>query len=148
MIIESPLRQRPSLQILNQNHHEMHRSNFSFRLYQKNPSVSRYPSTPLLACSREKHLSRFPSHSTQLYMSPLATFDDDADTDSFTSDSTFRSCTDSVDEYIDVYSVEEFSSHSDSDYSELFDNLNFNTMNNCPPFEQSHSCSKHLCTIQ
>lgn len=135
-------------------------------MYQKKPSVSRSfsnyavsskltnrsPSTPLLAYSRDRHISKFPSHSTQFYFSPLATFDDDDDdnnndTDSITSDSTFRSCFDSINECTQVHS-DELSSLSDSDYSEIFFNLDSTIQNNSQRFKHSHSPVRHLCTVQ
>ena len=186
MIIESPLQQRASLQILNANNHylptkstDIHRSNLSFhsdklrpnsfRLFQKKTSLShsisnyavsaqkfptqlttRYPSTPLLASSRQKNIDRFVSHPSQIHPSPLATFDDDdddSDSDSLTSYRSFRSCIDSINDYSDINTTE-ISSLTESYYPETFSDFDINIEGTHETMKHLRSSARHLCILQ
>ncbi|CAF2255419.1 unnamed protein product [Rotaria magnacalcarata] len=62
------------------------------------PWRTRYPSTPLLAsASRNKFCNnKFDYHSYDLDITPMVTYDDDDDTDTVSTHSSFRSCLDSI----------------------------------------------------
>ena len=113
--------------------------------YQRKP---RYPSTPVLAQSRHKNLDQCDYHSFPLNQSPIASFDDDDESDSILSNSSFRSCVNSINQLSADDNTDSSSVLSDSSCEDLAPSFDV-------PQEISHATTKpsrlslrHLCTLQ
>jgi len=150
----------------------MYRSNLSFRsdkiqqnphrLYQKKNAfphsvsnydvtpnllshqpTTRYPSTPLLADSRNKNIDKFDYHPLQLNTSPIATFDEDEtdDSDSILSNSSFRSCLNSLNELSS-------SSLSESCFQELSSSYDLPGEIFHETIKHTRFSLRHFCTLQ
>lgn len=108
-------------------------------------SAIHYPSTPHLICSRRK---LFDSHPCQLHLSPLATFDDDDDeTDSISSDSSFRSCMDSINEFSNMDTTE-MSSVLEGSFQEMSASYDLHANMFESTMKHSQPSTRHLCILQ
>lgn len=110
-------------------------------------SAIHYPSTPHLASSRRKYLDRFDSHPCQLHLSPLATFDDDDDSDSISSNSSFRSCIDSINELSNIDTTE-MSSLFEGSFQEISSSYNLRQELLDSTIKPSRSSVRHFCIVQ
>jgi hypothetical protein len=110
-------------------------------------STARYPSTPLLACSRHMNIDKFDYHPSQIHMSPIATFDDDDESDSISSNSSFRSCIDSINEFSDMNTTES-SSLLEKSFQELSSSYDLYPEISDETIKRSRSSVRHFCTVQ
>ena len=110
-------------------------------------SAVRYPSTPHLPFSRQKYLDRFDSHPCQLHLSPLATFDDDDDSDSVSSNRSFRSCIDSINEFSNMDTTE-MSSLFEGSFQEISSSYNLHAERLDSTIKPSRLSARHLCILQ
>ena len=144
VIIESPLQQRSNLSFHNQNSSRLYQTKNSYPHSASNYDVSlnsflsrpttRYPSTPLLASPH------------QFLMSPIATFDDDDDeSDTISSNSSFQSC---IDEFSDINTTESSSSLLEKSFQDLSSSYDLHSNIFDETIKRSRSTFRHLCTVQ
>jgi hypothetical protein len=107
--------------------------------------TTRYPSTPLLAYPCHKKNDKYDDHLIPIDMSAIATFDDD---DSISSNSSFRSCFNSVNDLSENNTTELSSSLSESCLQEISSDYDLNTSALIETMKQTRSNFRHLCTIQ
>ncbi|CAF1417971.1 unnamed protein product [Rotaria sordida] len=116
-------------------------------------SKNYYPSTPLLAYSRQKSNNKFDYHSYGFHMSPMAFFDDDNDSDSISRYSSFRSCLNSINDYsenhiTDLSSSTLSSSSSGSYFQEILSNYQMKQDIFNETKKHTRLSIRHLCNIQ
>ncbi|CAF2748645.1 unnamed protein product [Rotaria sp. Silwood2] len=114
-------------------------------------SANRYPSTPLLAYSRQKTNNKFDYHSYEFDISSMATFDDDGDSDSISIHSSFRSCLNSINDYSENNITDISSSSSSSSSESYFQDVSFNYDLKPEIFNETRKHTRlsirHLCNI-
>lgn len=111
-------------------------------------SAVRSPSTPHLAFPRQKYLDRFDSHPCQLHLSPLATFDDDdGDSDTISSNRSFRSCLDSINEFSNMDTTE-MSSLFEGSFQEISSSYNLHPERLDCTIKPSRLSARNLCILQ
>jgi hypothetical protein len=125
--------------------HSISNYEVSFNRFSSQPAT-RYPSTPLLACSRHKNIDKFDYYPSQFHhMSPIATFDDDSD--SISSNSSFRSCIDSINELSDMNTTES-SSLLEKSFQEMSSSYDLPAEISDETIKHSRSSLRHLCIVQ